>query len=84
MEERQIYIETALSPFSIELIHFIGPALQYLDTSDVNLLELVDQNKVKEQIEWITQCNVDSILPLAKLHCDTIGRLTLNISSKLS
>ena len=56
------YIENALSPFDIELIHFVDPALMYRVTSDENFQEADAQNKVKEQIEWIAQCNVDAIL----------------------
>lgn len=56
------YIENALSPYDIELIHFVDPALMYRVTSDENFKETDAQNKVKEQIEWIAQCNVDAIL----------------------
>jgi aspartate/glutamate racemase len=56
------YIENALSPYNIELIHFVDPALMYRVTSDLNFQESDAQNKVKEQIEWIAQCNVDAIL----------------------
>ena len=56
------YIENALSPFNIELIHFVDPALMYRVTSDENFQESDAQNKVKEQIEWIAKCNVDAIL----------------------
>lgn len=56
------YIENALSTFNIELIHFVDPVLMYRVTSDGNFRESDVQNKVKEQIEWIAQCNVDAIL----------------------
>lgn len=56
------YIENVLSPFNIELIHIVDPALMYRVTSDGNFQESDAQNKVKEQIEWIAQCNVDAIL----------------------
>ncbi|WP_191557416.1 hypothetical protein [Metabacillus idriensis] len=56
------YIENALSLFNIDLIHFVDPALMYRVTSDENFQESDAQNKVKEQIEWIAQCNVDAIL----------------------
>ncbi|PFC74909.1 hypothetical protein CN290_10930 [Bacillus cereus] len=56
------YIENALSPFNIELIHFVDPALIYRVTSNENFQESDAQFKVKEQIEWIAQCNVDAIL----------------------
>ena len=56
------YIENAFSPFNIELIHFVDPALIYRVTSDENFQESDAQIKVKDQIEWIAQCNVDAIL----------------------
>jgi len=56
------YVENALSPYDIELIHFVDPALMYLVTTDKNFKEADAQNKVKEQIEWIAQSNVDAIL----------------------
>lgn len=56
------YIENALSPYNMELIHFVDPALMYRVTSDENFQESDVQNKVKEQIEWIAKCNVDAIL----------------------
>ncbi|KHA06531.1 hypothetical protein OY30_00505 [Bacillus anthracis] len=56
------YIENALSSFNIELIHFVDPALMYRVISNENFLESNAQLKVKEQIEWIAQCNVDAIL----------------------
>ena len=56
------YIENALSSYDIELIHFVDPALMYRVTSDGNFKAVDAQNKVREQIEWIAQCNVDAIL----------------------
>jgi aspartate/glutamate racemase len=56
------YIENAFSQYDIELIHFVDPALMYRVTSDENFKEADAQNKVKEQIEWIAQSNVDAIL----------------------
>ncbi|MEH7119999.1 hypothetical protein V7128_21625 [Neobacillus vireti] len=56
------YIENALSSYEIELIHFVDPALMYRVTSDESFKVGDAQNKVKEQIEWIAQCNVDAIL----------------------
>jgi aspartate/glutamate racemase len=56
------YIENVLSSYEIELIHFVDPALMYRVTSDENFKVVDAQNKVKEQIEWIAQCNVDAIL----------------------
>jgi aspartate/glutamate racemase len=56
------YIEKALSPYEVELIHFVDPALMYRVTFDDNF-DLSDaEKKVKEQIEWIAHCKVDGIL----------------------
>lgn len=56
------YIEKALSPYEIELIHFVDPGLMYRVTSDENFQAADAEKKVKEQIEWMAQCNVDAIL----------------------
>lgn len=56
------YIEKALSPYDIECIHFVDPGLMHRVTSDENFHLADAENKVKEQIEWIAQCNVDAIL----------------------
>jgi hypothetical protein len=56
------YIEKALSPYDIEFIHFVDPGLMYHVTSDENFQGADAEKKVKEQIEWMAQCNVDAIL----------------------
>ena len=56
------YIEQALAPFDIECIHFVDPALMHRVTSNPNFKESDAQHKVKEQLEWIAQANVDAIL----------------------
>jgi aspartate/glutamate racemase len=56
------YIEKALSSYDIELIHFVDPALMHRVTFDKTFKAADAQNKVKQQIEWIAQCNVDAIL----------------------
>ena len=56
------YIEEALSSYDIELIHFVDPALMHRVTLDNNFSDTDAQNKVKEQIEWIAEANVDAIL----------------------
>lgn len=56
------YIENALAPFNIELVHFVDPGLMARLTSDQNFNEVDAQQKVKEQIEWIAQSNIDAIL----------------------
>lgn len=56
------YIENALAPFNIELVHYVDPGLMARLTSDQNFYEVNAQQKVKEQIEWIAQSNIDAIL----------------------
>ncbi|MCM3767051.1 hypothetical protein [Neobacillus niacini] len=56
------YIESALAPYDIEFIHFVDPGLMYRVTHDERFNTEDAQNKVKEQIEWMAQCNVDGIL----------------------
>lgn len=56
------YIENALAPYNIELVHFVDPGLMDRLTSDQNFHEADAQLKVKEQIEWIAQSNIDAIL----------------------
>lgn len=56
------YIEAGLSPYDIELVHFVDPALIHRVTSDANFKESDAHKKVKEQIEWIAQSRVDAIL----------------------
>ncbi|NRD79553.1 hypothetical protein HPT25_19515 [Bacillus sp. BRMEA1] len=56
------YIENALSSYDIELLHFVDPGLMNRVTSDENFKSADAQKKVKDQIEWISQCHVDAIL----------------------
>ena len=56
------YIENAFAPFNIELAHFVDPGLMDQVTKNKIFRESVAQRKVKEQIEWIAQCQVDAIL----------------------
>ncbi len=56
------YIENALSPYDVELMHFVDPALMFQVTYNENFKESDAQHKVKEQLEWIAKCNVDAIL----------------------
>lgn len=56
------YIEQALAPFDIDCIHFVEPALMQRVASDPSFKESDAQHKVKEQLEWIVQSNVDAIL----------------------
>ncbi|MGG0824845.1 hypothetical protein ABE099_18430 [Paenibacillus turicensis] len=56
------YIENALSSDELELIHFVDPGLMSRISSDKNFDEVQAQNKVIEQIEWMSQANVEAIL----------------------
>ena len=56
------YIEKALSPYDIECIHFVDPGLMNRVLSDDYFKESDAQKKVKDQLEWIAQSNVDAIL----------------------
>lgn len=56
------YIENALSSYEIDFIHFVDPALMYRITSDENYRKSKAQRRVKEQMEWIGQCEVNAIL----------------------
>lgn len=56
------YIESALSHYKIELMHFVDPGLMNRVTYDENFQPIDARMKVKEQMEWIAQSNVDAIL----------------------
>lgn len=56
------YIENALAPFNIEIVHFVDPGLMERLTSDKDFHGVDARHKVKMQIEWIAQTNVDAIL----------------------
>lgn len=55
------YIENALFPYDVELVHFVDPGLMNR-LSDESFQKVEAQLKVKEQIEWIAKSNVDAIL----------------------
>jgi aspartate/glutamate racemase len=56
------YIQNALSSYELELVHFVDPGLMSRVTSDKSFDEVQAKNKVIEQIEWISQANVEAIL----------------------
>jgi glutamate racemase len=56
------YIQNAISSDELELVHFVDPGLMNRMTTDQNFDETKAKNKVIEQIEWISQANVDAIL----------------------
>jgi aspartate/glutamate racemase len=56
------YIETALSPYDIELVHFVDPGLMNRVMTDKSFTLGDGEKKVKDQVEWIAQSAVDAIL----------------------
>lgn len=74
------YIENALSAYDVELMHFVDPGLIYRVTSDESFTMEEAQNKVKEQIEWIAQCNVDAILITCTNYIAVLQEEKLSIS----
>ncbi|MEH7180586.1 aspartate/glutamate racemase family protein [Neobacillus vireti] len=56
------YIEGAFSSYDIELSHFVDPGLLQRVTNDESFPDWAAEKKVKDQIEWIGQTEVDAIL----------------------
>jgi hypothetical protein len=56
------YIENALRMYDVELIHFVDPALYYRIANDANFRPSDALAKVKEQLAWMAQCDLDAIL----------------------
>lgn len=56
------YIEKALSAYDVELMHFVDPGLMYRITHDETFQLSEAKKKVKEQIVWMSECQVDAIL----------------------
>ncbi|MBY0145152.1 hypothetical protein [Neobacillus niacini] len=56
------YIENALSPYDIELVHFVDPGLMHRVMTDKSFTLGDGEKKVRDQIEWIAQSAVDAIL----------------------
>jgi hypothetical protein len=52
------YVESAFSPYDLELCHFVDPGLIYVLQNDQSAAE----QKVKDQIQWMAQSGVDAIL----------------------
>jgi hypothetical protein len=53
------YIESAFSPYDLELCHYVDPGLIYvLQNDQVSVAE----KRVKDQIQWMAQSGVDAIL----------------------
>ncbi|WP_239615617.1 aspartate/glutamate racemase family protein [Cohnella mopanensis] len=56
------YIEKTFSTVEAELLHFVDPALVYRVSSDESFSLSDAERKVKEQLVWMAQANVDAIL----------------------
>jgi hypothetical protein len=56
------YIENALSPYDMELVHFVDPGLMHRVMTDKSFTVGDGEKRVKDQLEWIAQSAVDAIL----------------------
>lgn len=56
------YIERAFELFEIELIHFVDPILSKRMESDKGFGRKQAQNKLKDQLKWIAESNIDAVL----------------------
>jgi hypothetical protein len=52
------YIESAFSPYDLELSHYVDPGLIYVLQNNQSAAE----QRVKDQIQWMAQSGVDAIL----------------------
>lgn len=70
------YIESAFSPYELELNHYVDPGLIYrLKSDQVSEAE----KKVKDQIEWIAQSGVDAILITCTNYIALMKQIEVNI-----
>lgn len=74
------YIEQGLSPYDIELIHFVDPGLIHKVNHDRNFQPEDAQKKVKEQIEWMANCGVDAILITCTNYIALLHEADLSVS----
>ncbi|PEI94322.1 hypothetical protein CN679_05590 [Bacillus pseudomycoides] len=56
------YIERAFEVLEIELIHFVDPILSRRIESDKGFGRAQAQNKLKNQLKWIAESNIDAVL----------------------
>lgn len=56
------YINQALAPYNVELLHFVDPGLVERFRSDPLFLPEQAHMKIQEQLYWIASCQVDAIL----------------------
>jgi len=71
------YIEKAFLAYEIEFVHFVDPGLMYKAASFPS--EFI-QNKAKEQIEWMAQCEADAILITCTAYIAILEEMELSIS----
>lgn len=74
------YIEQAAAAIGLELIHFVDPGLIGKMTADPSFDQSRAQNKVIEQIEWISQSNVDATLITCTHYIAYLEEERLNVS----
>jgi aspartate/glutamate racemase len=70
------YIESAFSPYDLELNHYVDPGLIYRLKND-QMSEA--EKKVKDQIEWIAQSGVDAILITCTNYIALLKQIEVNI-----
>jgi len=56
------YLEKAFSPSDLEFLHFVDPGLMHGIQAGHSLSRVDAQAKVRDQIEWVANCQVDAIL----------------------
>jgi Asp/Glu/hydantoin racemase len=56
------YIQNAMASYEVELVHFVDPGLMSRIKEDKDFDDTKATEKVIEQIEWISQANVNAIL----------------------
>ena len=74
------YIEQSLSKDNLELVHFVDPGLMDRLTNDKSFQKLDAQKKVKDQLEWIANSNVDAILITCTNYIALLNEDELSIS----
>ncbi|MCR8645008.1 hypothetical protein NV379_20345 [Paenibacillus sp. N1-5-1-14] len=65
------HIEQALSPYQIELIHYVDPGLDRMK-KDADFTPDTVQHKVSETLNWIVKSHVDAILVTCTFFTATI------------
>lgn len=73
-------IEQALDPEGMELTHYVDPGLMSRLTSDPGFDMAQARQKVREQLTWIAQTQVDAILITCTNYIAVLGEESLPIS----